>query len=151
MLDVGRRRVPIRRWRKTRQGRVQACVHPRDRETTATGSCRSKAFRLSQGPRREPKVLAVGREGLALAGPGEQAVFAGARFSTCRRCRCFFDDQEPGFTKVLGAGSTSWNPLGVTAMTERPRSAVPSGRKRKMPSTPANPLGSVSAERVKRL
>lgn len=152
MFEVfrGRLKVPIRKSREAIQGRVQARVHPRDTDLPSYSPMAGNAFRLSRGPWREPRVRSVGREGLALAGPGGQAAFAGA--SRAGHAAVFLrGDYDPGFTNVLGAGSTSRNPFGVTATTARPRSAVPSGRNRKMPSTPAKPFGSVSAARVKRL
>ena len=52
--------------------------------------------------------------------------------------------------KVVGAGLTTTGPLAVSSSTANPRSDVPSALKRKMPLTPANPLGSISAACVKR-
>ena len=79
MFEVfrGRLKVPIRKSREAIQGRVQARVHPRDTDLPSYSPMAGNAFRLSQGPWREPRVRSVGREGLALAGPGGQAAFAG--------------------------------------------------------------------------
>ena len=51
---------------------------------------------------------------------------------------------------VVGAGLTTTGPLAVISSTARPRSDVPSLLKRKIPLTPAKPLGSISAAWVKR-
>ncbi len=62
--------------------------------------------------------------------------------------------RNPHVPPVLGpnesAGLTTTGPLAVTSSTARPRSDVPSLLKRKMPLTPAKPLGSDSAAAVKR-
>ena len=51
--------------------------------------------------------------------------------------------------KVRGAGSISMMRPSRYSRTDRPRSAMPSLRKRKMPSTPAKPFGFMRAEREK--
>ena len=52
--------------------------------------------------------------------------------------------------RTRGGGLTTCPPFGVTRSTARPRSLVPSGRKRKMPSMPAKPEGEVSVCSLKR-
>ena len=54
-----------------------------------------------------------------------------------------------GRAKVVGAGLTTVPRLTCTSITARARSERPSGRKRKMPSTPDQPLGLVIASAEK--
>src|SRR5262249_30182728 len=53
--------------------------------------------------------------------------------------------QSVGRVKVVGAGLTTTPRLPCTSITASARSTRPSGRKRKMPSTPAQPLRLVIA------
>src|SRR5262249_22705027 len=65
--------------------------------------------------------------------------------------RMAMGDQYPTCWNVVGAGLTMIVPVGVISLTARPRSTRPSGRKRKMPSTPEKPLASVRRVGEKRL
>ncbi len=59
---------------------------------------------------------------------------------------------DPFGWNVVGAGSiTAKPPFDSTLRIARPRSDEPSALKRKIPFTPAKPLGSVSASAVNRL
>src|SRR5215475_8126838 len=57
--------------------------------------------------------------------------------------------QRAGRAKVVGAGLTTTPRLVCTSITARARSERPSGKKRKMPSTPDQPLGLVIASTEK--
>ena len=61
--------------------------------------------------------------------------------------RSYFRTRRP---KLRGAGAMTCGPDGVTRITARPRSLVPSARKRNRPSMPAKPDGLVSTSGEKR-
>jgi hypothetical protein len=50
MLDSGRPKVPIRKYREAIQGRVQTRVHPSDTDMPSCSPMAGNAVRFSQGP-----------------------------------------------------------------------------------------------------
>jgi hypothetical protein len=87
-------KVPIRRRRETRQGRMQARVHPRKEKTVKRQDAAGFLLRVARTGAVETKVLVSGgdgRLGLACQAFANQGGYCGARSRTVRLYFMCFD------------------------------------------------------------
>ena len=122
---------------------LRGAVRPRARSAPHRGAARRRRHRRR---RQRPPARHAGRiSGARCRGRGSRGVIlADIRAASVRR------DDSIYAPKLFGDPATATPPPEATRITARPRSLVPSGRKRNRPSMPAKPDGLVSISDEKR-